>query len=139
LAEAEKESEAVRKIEDTRVNLLEFFSKTKHAFQQTLKSQRIYDGLLPNFKGCSSLVEFRPVYDSGRREIETGIIAATLSLEMMSPVGDEKEEIVSLQLDSDDITALVNELETLQGKLKSMQNLMSTKINLVNPTKSLPN
>src|SRR5207249_4338424 len=59
---------------------------------RTAKAQRIYDGLLPNFSACWSLVEFRPVFDASRTEIENGIIVGTFIIKTRSHTGDPKED-----------------------------------------------
>jgi hypothetical protein len=83
--------------------LLSRFFETSAKLERTLKAQRIYDGLLPNYESCSSLVEFRPVFDETRGKIVNGIIAATLTIEMRSGEPSTEVEKVSVQLDAADI------------------------------------
>lgn len=106
-------------------------------FARTLKAQRIYDGLLPNFEACSSLVEFRPVFDEAREKILQGVISATLTIDMRSVEYPATSTRVSVQLDAKDIDELVGELGRLKKKIKLLKERECKDIHLLNPSRSL--
>jgi hypothetical protein len=126
-------------IDTAREALQRFFTEASGKLAQTLKAQRVYDGLLPNFQSCSSLVEFRPVYNEARTSILSGIVTATLTVEMNSAESGADPDSVSFQLDAVDIERLAEELKYLKGKLNALADFARHGTDLVNPSKSLPN
>lgn len=125
-------------VDATRETLQRFFTDASTKLAQTLKAQRIYDGLLPNFRSCSSLVEFRPVYNEARNKILSGIVTATLTIQMNSPEVGSDSEPVSIQLDALDIDRLAEELKFLKSKLIALAAFVRRDTELLNPSKSLP-
>ena len=117
--------------------LLRFFAADE-ALEHTKKAQRIYDGLVPSFQGCSSIVDFRPVYNSPRTDIQHGIIAASLTIRTRGSDPSVEDEAMSFQLDASDIKALVNELTQLQQKIGLLRDFTDRQnMPLLNPSKSL--
>jgi hypothetical protein len=135
---AKKDDAQIPGIDAAREALQRFFIEASAKLAQTLKAQRVYDGLLPNFQSCSSLVEFRPVYNEARTTILSGIVTATLTVEMNSPESGSDPESVSFQLDAVDIDRLAEELKYLKGKLNALADFARRGTDLVNPSKSLP-
>jgi hypothetical protein len=116
--------------------LIRFFN-SKEKLEQTLKAQRIYDGALPSYESCSSLVDFRPVFDRKRESIVGGIISASLSLQLRSPEPGASLKQNSFQLDVSDISRLVEELLLLKQKIFALRTIVEKDAPLLNPTKSL--
>jgi hypothetical protein len=112
-----------------------FFSNSAK-LERTLKAQRIYDGLLPNYESCSSLVEFRPVFDEARKKVLHGIISATLTIEMRANEYPAKLKKVSVQLDAADIDQLQLELTRLKKKISLLKERESADITLLNPSRA---
>ncbi|HSH38192.1 MAG TPA: hypothetical protein VK993_05350 [Chthoniobacterales bacterium] len=124
----------VNEIRDT---LIRFFNNTDK-LEQTLKAQRIYDGALPSFESCSSLVDFRPVFDTRRERITGGIISASLFLQLRSPQPGASVEQRSFQLDVSDIRRLSDELQQLKSKILALRAIVEERdVPLLNPAKSL--
>jgi hypothetical protein len=118
--------------------LKRFFTIAK--LERTAKAQKIYDGVLPNFEACWSLVEFRPVFDESRTEIVNAIIAATLILKIREYEEASANKTVCFQLDLADIGALISELNRLKGKITALRTYTEKEkraIDLLNPSKSL--
>lgn len=137
--EAKKKRATVSSVSSTKQRLIRFFSSAAQKLEQTRKAQRVYDGLLPNFKSCSSLVEFRPIYDDSRRHVQGGIITATLTLSVLPTDSESKISAFSVQLDAIDIETLTQELKLLNFKLLALRKLVSEQHTvLLNPSKSLP-
>lgn len=115
-----------------------FFAKSEK-LERTLRAQRVYDGLLPNYQSCSSLVEFRPVFDEAREHLVNGIITATLTIEMRSDQSNADLEKVSVQLDATDIEQMLTELDRMKRKLRLLKEFAETGRNtiLLNPSRSL--
>lgn len=136
LADEAKKTKPAQDIETSKiVESLNRFFAVSDKLERTRKAQRVYDGLLPRYDACSSLVEFRPVFDEARQKIVNGIIAATLTIEMSSEEFEEKK--VSVQLDAADIDQLLAELARLKAKLKLLRKLAESNTVLLNPTRSL--
>jgi hypothetical protein len=119
------------------VALLRRFFEASAKLERTLKAQRIYDGLLPNYEACSSLVEFRPVFDEARENIANGIIAASLTIEIRSEEFSAEVKKVSVQLDAADIDQLLDELTRLKRKIKLLRELAERNTVLLNPSRSI--
>lgn len=117
--------------------LLNKFFESSTKLEITRKAQRVYDGLLPNYESCFSLVEFRPIFNIERREITNGIIAATLTLQMRSTEPGGALETVSIQLDANDIDELATELTALRTKIRALYEFVAKQTVLLNPSRSL--
>jgi hypothetical protein len=118
-------------------SLLERFFGNSAKLERTLKAQRIYDGLLPNFESCSSLVEFRPVFDEVRERIVNGIVAATMIIETRSTDPEPELDRLVFQLDATDVERLMQELNRLKTKLKVFESWTERHTDLLNPSGSL--
>jgi hypothetical protein len=117
--------------------LQRFFGATEQ-LEHTKKAQRIYDGLIPNFQRCYSVVEFRPIFNDARNEIQHGIISASLTLETRDKEALFEKRTFSFQLDSSDIKVLVKELSRLQQKIgKLVEFAGGQNIPLLNPSQSI--
>lgn len=114
--------------------LVRFFGN-RAKLERTLKAQRVYDGLLPNFESCFSLVEFRPIFDEDRSQIINGVVAASLMLQVRNL--DSELERYSFQLDATDIDQLLDELTRLKSKLSLTQAFSEKGTVLLNPSRSL--
>ena len=139
LKDEAKEKQLILAESDTSkiVALLTRFFEASAKLERTMKAQRIYDGLLPNYEACSSLVEFRPVFDETREKIVNGIIAATLTIEMRSEEFETEGKKVSVQLDAGDIDQLLSELTRLKRKIKLLRELSEGNTVLLNPSRSI--
>lgn len=137
-AETNAVTEEGERLAQTKESLQGFFQRAGPLLEHTKKAQRIYDGVVPNFHSCSSLVEFRPVFDEGRAEIHAGILSATLTLKLLSAETGSEPSPVSLQLDARDIRLLQEELERMKRKLSALRNFVEPDTRLINPSKSLP-
>jgi Zn-dependent M32 family carboxypeptidase len=136
LAGDAKEGEPKEDFTRVKSQLVSFFDNSVK-FERIQRAQRVYDGLLPNFEDCYSMVEFRPVFDVDRRQILNGIIAATLTLSMRPTDKTVETKQVSVQLDAADIQKLIAELDRLKTKMRALKNLVSKEVQLLNPTQSL--
>ena len=119
-----------------RKSLGRFFGNSAK-LERTLKAQRVYDGFLPNYESCSSLVDFRPIYEEKREQIINGIIAATMSISVRDVDGELLTNTYSFQLDAKDIDDMLEELSRLKTKLKALKNLAEGQVKLLNPSRSL--
>ena len=117
-------------------HLNRFFDESTK-LETTLRAQLIYDGLLPNFDSCSSLVEFRPVFNQSREEIVSGLVVATLCIETRTNPESSLER-TSFQVDAKDLDALISELTRLKSKLLALKGFAEGQTTLLNPSHSLP-
>jgi hypothetical protein len=117
--------------------LIDRFFTNAPKLERTLKAQRIYDGLLPNYESCSSVVDFRPVYDEARDIIVNGIIAATLIIEAREVEPDQEVQKYAFQVDAADVEQLLEELSRIKKKLKVLKELAERHTQLLNPSRSL--
>jgi hypothetical protein len=117
-------------------SLSRFFSASEK-LERTFKAQKIYDGLLPNFESCSSLVEFRPVFDEAREHIVNGIVTATMTIQTRSPESEMEFDYSSFQLDASDVDEITEELNRIKRKLVAIKHFAEPQTQLLNPTKSL--
>ena len=117
------------------VESLTTFFDNREKLDRTIKAQRIYDGLIPNYQTCASLVEFRPVFDGARDKIVSGLVVASLSLTLRST--DSGDEVISFQLDASDIKSLLSELEQLKQKIAALTQFMPSDAVLLNPSNSI--
>jgi hypothetical protein len=113
------------------------FFANQGKLERTLKAQRIYDGLLPNFESCSSIVEYRPVFDEERRTIVNGLVTASFTLQIRDAESGTDIETVSFQLDASDIQQMLSELKQLERKIQCLVTFASPHCELLNPTRSL--
>jgi hypothetical protein len=117
--------------------ILERFFRNSKKLEQTVKAQRVYDGLVPNYEGCSSMVEFRPIYDESRETIVNGIITATLTVNVREVDVDGALKKYSFQVDAKDIGELLEELTRLRKKFKTLRAMTDNHVTLLNPSRSL--
>jgi len=119
-------------------DVLKRFFRLEEKFEYTRKAQSIYDGLLPTFRTCRSLVDVRPIFNSDASAIKGHIVAATLTVETFTlDSGNEEDELHSFQIDATDIDRLVAELTRLKSKISSISNTALPLGSLLNPKKSL--
>ncbi len=139
LGEEAKKTQLIKAESDVSqvAELLKSFFENSAKLDRTLKAQRIYDGLLPNYETCSSLVEFRPVFDDTRESIVNGIIAATLTIQMRAEESTGEVKKISVQLDALDVDQLLAELTRLKGKIRLLKDLAEKNTVLLNPSRSI--
>lgn len=127
-------AEEIQKLESALKRLFALGEK----FDATRKAQKIYDGLLPIFRSCRSLVEIRPVFSSDASRITGHIIAATLAVDTYT-VEPENEltETHSFQVDVTDVDKMIAELSRLKQKISSICDAGVQLGTLLNPKKSL--
>src|SRR5262249_428915 len=116
--------------------LIKYFSPSSK-LERTWRAQRIYDGLIPNFDACWSLVDFRPVFDQARSQILNGIIVGSLSVQVRQAKAGGGLNSISFQLDVADIDELIGELNRMKSKIKLLRQMVEEKTQLLNPSLSL--
>jgi len=104
---------------------------------RTSKAQRVYDGLIPNYDSCWSLVEFRPIFDEARSQIVNGIVAASLSFQTRGVDSEQTLQTFAFQVDMADLEQMIEELGRVKSKIGTLRELAEKSVVLVNPTKSL--
>lgn len=130
---AEEESQAQGVPTDQFAKTMERFFGQSRKLEQTLQAQRVYEGGSSHFVSCSSRAEFRPVFNQVTQQVEGGLICATLTIDVGRSGGEDEVESLSFQVDGTDLKAISNELEKLQGRLKSLRSLMGEKVPFLNP------
>jgi hypothetical protein len=136
-AEEGKRIKSKERHEELKNLLGKFFGKSPK-LARTLKAQKVYDGLIPNFESCWSLAEFRPIYDDARSKILNGIIAASFTFQVRPIGAEEAPETISFQLDVADIEQVIGELKKLNSKISALKQMVEKDdFKLLNPSKSL--
>lgn len=128
------DSEELKKVQDA----LKIFFENEKKLSQAAKAQKIYEGLIPSFDSCWSLVELRPILNHERTRIEAAIIAATLSLRLRE-VGTRlgKYSTVSFQLDATDVERLIEELNSIRSKMTLLDHFAASQTDILNSNASL--
>jgi hypothetical protein len=133
------EEELGKQDEKTIERIEELFSG-KDTLDLLYKASRVYEGAIPNFVGCRSICDFRPIYDEKRQEILAGVLTATLQVSIRESAGERQIKDLNFQLDLADVEMMVEELDRIRKKALALKNLVqsgsSKDVSLLNPTKS---
>jgi hypothetical protein len=99
------------------------------AAQLRSKKKKIQRGIGCSLDEASSLVSVRPVFDKGRKKIETWVIASTIKLEFTTE--DDGNDAVVLDLDEEGVKKLKEMIDQLlQKKIALESSLASERISI---------